>query len=77
MLYMALCGEYVRFEKFGFSGCCGGRESRHQGSYYHFTMVLRILSLIGRVMRRTVRTAIPKTRLVKAVNNSRDIISGA
>jgi hypothetical protein len=27
MLYMALCGEYVRFEKFGFSGCCGGRES--------------------------------------------------
>ena len=27
MLYMALCGEYVLFEKFGFSGCCGGRES--------------------------------------------------
>ena len=27
MLYMTLCGEYVRFEKFGFSGCCGGRES--------------------------------------------------
>ena len=24
---MTLCGEYVRFEKFGFSGCCGGRES--------------------------------------------------
>ena len=27
MLYMALCGEYVLFEKFWFSGCCGGRES--------------------------------------------------
>ena len=27
MLYIALCGEYVRFEKFVFSGCCGGRES--------------------------------------------------
>ena len=26
MLYMALCGEYVLIEKFGYSGCCGGRE---------------------------------------------------
>ena len=42
MLYMALCGEYVLIEKFGYSGCCGGRESRL--SFENFSIKDRILS---------------------------------
>lgn len=57
---MALCGEYVRFEKVGFSCCCGGRESRSGTIGYVVTRVMRTrpsLTLLFRIVHDLWRTA--------------------
>ena len=57
---MELCGEYVRFEKVGFSCCCGGRESRSGTIGYVVTRVMRTrpsLTLLFRIVHDLWRTA--------------------